>query len=122
MSDPTNEPSREPILKPTNDQTTNEVQPSSSSNTSYTFEAVNGVSHAHIKDIVYKWADTSQPTVAKTSDRDEVNDVINAHDKHIVTSQVTISDKRDSEIRSIRPDLSLPCPTCGLCYNKNQSE
>jgi hypothetical protein len=54
MSDPTNEPSREPILKPTNDQTTNEVQPSSSSNTSYTFEAVNGVSHAHIKDIVYK--------------------------------------------------------------------
>jgi hypothetical protein len=40
ISNQTNEPSCEPICKPTNDQTTNEVQPSSTSNTSYTFEAV----------------------------------------------------------------------------------
>ncbi len=40
--------------EPTNDQTTNKVQPSSSSNTSYIFEAVNGVSHVHIKDVVNK--------------------------------------------------------------------
>jgi hypothetical protein len=40
MSDPTNEPSCKPILKQTNDQTTNEVRPSSTSNTSYMFEAV----------------------------------------------------------------------------------
>jgi hypothetical protein len=40
--------------EPTNDQTTNEVQPSSTSNTSYMFEAVNGVSHVHVKDIVNK--------------------------------------------------------------------
>jgi hypothetical protein len=52
ISNLTNEPSREPFSKPTNDQTTNEVQPSSSSNTSYMFEAVNGVSHIHVEDIV----------------------------------------------------------------------
>jgi hypothetical protein len=40
LSNPTNEPGREPICKQTNDQTTNEVRPSSTSNTSYTFEAV----------------------------------------------------------------------------------
>ncbi len=78
MSDPTNEPSSEPICKPTNDQTTNEVKPSSTSNTSYTFEALNGVSHVHVKYIVNNQADASQPTVAKTSDGDEVNDLINA--------------------------------------------
>ncbi len=38
----------------TNDQTTYEVQPSSTSNTSYMFEAVNSVSHVHLKDIVNK--------------------------------------------------------------------
>jgi hypothetical protein len=93
MKDPANEPSREPLCKPTNDQLTNEVQPSSSSNTSYTFEAVNGMSHVHVKDIVNNQAGASQPTVAKTSDGDEVNDMINAHDKQIVTGQVTISDE-----------------------------
>ncbi len=46
---------------------------------------------------------------AKTSDGDEVNDVINAHNKHTVTGQVTISDEQDSEIQ-IMPDLSLPWP------------
>ncbi len=110
MRDPMNEPSSEPICKPTNDQTTNEVKPSSSSNTSYTFKAVNGMSHVHVKYIVNNWADTSQPTVAKTSYGDEVDGVINAHDKHIGTGWVTISDKRDSEIWSIRPYLSLPWP------------
>jgi hypothetical protein len=34
MSDQTNEPSQKPICKPTNNQTTNEVQPSSTANTS----------------------------------------------------------------------------------------
>ena len=73
-------------------------------NTSYMFEAVNGVnarpfeavsglSHVHVKDIVNNQAGASQPTVAKTSDGDEVNDMINAHDKQIVTGQVTISDE-----------------------------
>jgi hypothetical protein len=110
MSDPTYEPSSEPICKPTNDQTTNEVKPSSTSITSYTFEAVNGMSHIHIKYIVNNRADASQPTVAKTSDEDEVYNVINAHNKHIGTGRVTISDKQDSEIQSIRPNLSLPQP------------
>jgi hypothetical protein len=64
MSDPTNEPSREPICKPTNDQTTNEVQPSSSSNTSYTFEAVNGMSHVQVEYIVNNQADASQFTIS----------------------------------------------------------
>ncbi len=45
------------------------------SNTSYTFEAVHGVSHIHVK--------------------------------YIVTSRVTIGDKQDSEIQSVRPELSL---------------
>ncbi len=45
------------------------------SNTSYTFEAVHGMSHVHVK--------------------------------YIVTGRVTIRDERDSEIQSIRPDLSL---------------
>ncbi len=117
MSNPTNEPSSKPICKATNDQTTNEVKPSSTSNTSYMFEAVNGVSHVHVKYIVHNQADTSQPTVAKTSNG-EVNDVINAQDKHIVTGRVTISDGRDSEIRSIRPDLSLPQPTVGYATIK----
>jgi hypothetical protein len=40
--------------EPINDQTTNEVQPSSTSNTSYIIEAVNGMSHVHVKDIVNK--------------------------------------------------------------------
>ena len=40
--------------EPTNDQTTNEVQPSSTSIIFYMFEAVNGVSHVHIKDVVNK--------------------------------------------------------------------
>jgi hypothetical protein len=40
--------------EPTNDQTINEVQASSTPNTSYIFEAVNGVSHIHNKDIVNK--------------------------------------------------------------------
>ncbi len=80
-----NEPSCEPIQKPTNDQTTNEVRPSSTSNTSYMFNAVNGMSHVQVKDIVNNRADASQPTVAKTSDGDEVNDVINAHNKYVVT-------------------------------------
>jgi hypothetical protein len=47
-------------------------------NTSYTFEAVHGMSHVHVK--------------------------------YIVTGRVTIGDKRDIEIQSIRPDLSLPQP------------
>ena len=68
------------------------------------------MSHVHVKDIVNYRAVTSQPTVAKTSDGDEVNNVINAHNKHIVTGRVTIGDKQDSEIQSIRPDLSLPQP------------
>jgi hypothetical protein len=86
MSNPRNEPGSKTIRKPTNDQTTDEVRPSSTSNTSYTFEAVNGMTHVHAKDIVNNQADASQPTVAKTFDGDKVNDVINAHDKHIVTS------------------------------------
>ncbi len=102
-----NEPSCEPIRKTTNDQTTNEVQPSSSSNTSYTFESFNGVRNVHIKDIVNNQADASQLTVAQTFDGDKVRSVINAHNKHIVTGRVTIGDKWDSEIQSIRPDLSL---------------
>ncbi len=93
MSNPTNEPSCEPLCKPTNDQLTNEVQPSSSSNMSYTFESVNGVSHVHAKDIVNNQAGASQPTVAKTSDGDEVNNVINAHDKQIVTGGLAIGDE-----------------------------
>ncbi len=36
--------------------------------------------------------------------------MINAHDIHIVTGQVTISDGRDSEIQRMCPDLSLPQP------------
>jgi hypothetical protein len=52
MSNPKNEPSSKPVGQPTNDQTTNEVKPSSTSNTSYTFEAVNGVSCIHTKYIV----------------------------------------------------------------------
>jgi hypothetical protein len=108
MSDTTNEPSREPTFKPTNDQTTNQVKPSSTFNISYTFEAVNGVSHFHIKYILNNQADASQPTGAKTSDGDEVNNVIIDHNKHIVTGQVTFSDRRDSEIQSMCPDLSLP--------------
>ncbi len=48
------------------------------SNTSYTFEAVRGMSHTHVK--------------------------------YIVTGRVTIGDEQDSEIQSIRPDLSLPQP------------
>jgi hypothetical protein len=50
MSKPTNEPSSEPICK------LNGI------NTSYTFEAVNGVN-----------ADASQPTVAKTSEGDKTS-------------------------------------------------
>jgi hypothetical protein len=96
ICDPTNKPSIKPICKPTIDQTTNEVKPSSTSNTSYIFKAVNGVSHVHVKYVVNNQADASQPTVAKTSDGNEVNDVINAHNKHIVTGQVTIRDERDS--------------------------
>ncbi len=98
MSNTTNEPSSEPIRKPTNDQTTNEVRPSSTSNTSYTFEAVNGMSDIQVKYIVNNQADASQHTIAKTSDGDEVNDVISAHDKHLVTIRVTISGGWDSEI------------------------
>jgi hypothetical protein len=73
MSNPTNEPSREPIRDPTNDQTTNPrlewdaellniLSPKrrkystiaisitqNTSNTSYMFEAVNGVNHDHDK-------------------------------------------------------------------------
>jgi hypothetical protein len=52
MSNPTNEPSREPICKSTNYQTTNEIQPTSTSDTSYKFGAVNGMSHGHVEDIV----------------------------------------------------------------------
>jgi hypothetical protein len=48
MSDPTNEPSCEQICELTNDQTTNEVRPSSTSNTSYTFEAVNGINTSYM--------------------------------------------------------------------------
>jgi hypothetical protein len=40
--------------EPTNYQTTNEVEPLSISNTSYMFEAVNGVSQVHIKVIMNK--------------------------------------------------------------------
>jgi hypothetical protein len=79
MSNPTNESSSEPIRKPTNDQRTNEVKPSSTSNTLYTFEAVNGVSHVQVKFIENNQADASQPTFAKTFGGDEVNDVINPH-------------------------------------------
>jgi hypothetical protein len=85
MSNPTNEPSSKTVCKPTNDQTTNEVKPSSTSNTSYTFEAVNGMSHVQVKYIVNNQADTSQPTVAKTYDGDEVNNMNNAHNKHRVS-------------------------------------
>jgi hypothetical protein len=53
-------------------------------------------------------ADASQPTVAETSDGDEVYDVINAHDKYIVTSQVMFSDGQDSEIQSMRLGESKP--------------
>jgi hypothetical protein len=38
-------------------------------------------------------AGASQPTVAKTSDGDEVNNVINAHDKQIVTGGLAIGDE-----------------------------
>jgi hypothetical protein len=105
MSNPTNEPCSEPICKLNNDQTTNEVRPSSTSDTSYTFEVVNGIntfytfeavngvnakrfeavnsmSHVHVKDILNNRADTSQPTVAKTSEGDEVNKVIDTHNKY----------------------------------------
>jgi hypothetical protein len=72
------------------------------------FEAVNGMSHVHVEDIVNNQADASQPTVAKTSEGDEVNYVINGHDKHIVTGQVTLSDGRYSEIQSMCLDESKP--------------
>jgi hypothetical protein len=133
MRKPTNEPSCKLMRKPTNYQTTNEVQPSYTSNTSYKFEAVsgintsdtfeavndvnakpfeavNGMSHVHVKDIVNNRAGVSQPTVAKTSDGDEVNDMINAHNKHIVTGGVMFSDGRDSEIQSMCLDESKPRP------------
>jgi hypothetical protein len=51
-------------------------------NTSYTFEAVNGVN--------------AKPFEA-------VNGVINAHDKYIVTKRVTFSDESDNEIQSESP-------------------
>jgi hypothetical protein len=108
MSNPTNEPSCKPNCKTTNDQTTNEVRPSSTSNTSHTFEAVNGVSHVQVKDIVNNRADASQPTVAKTSDRDEINNVINAQYKYKVTGQVAFSDWQESEIQSMCLDESKP--------------
>jgi hypothetical protein len=74
------------------------------------FEAVNGMSHVHVKHIVNNQADISQPTVAKTSEGDEVNIVINAHDKHIVTGQVMFSDGWDSEIQNKCLDESKPLP------------
>jgi hypothetical protein len=88
-------------------------------NTSYMFEAVNGVnakpfeavndmSHVHVKDIVNNQADASQPTVAKTSEEDEVIKVINSHNKHIVTGQVTFKDQRDDEIQSNICEQSKP--------------
>jgi hypothetical protein len=118
---------------PTNDQTTDEVQPLSTSNTSYMFEAVNGIntsytfeavngvnakqfeavngmSHVHVKDIVNNQADASQPTVAKTSEGDEVNNVIYAHDNHIATGQVTFKDQQDDEIQSNFWEQSKPRP------------
>jgi hypothetical protein len=82
------------------------------SDTSYTFEAVHGVSHAHDKHIV-----TGRVTIGDKQDSEIQSihpdlslsqpNVINAHNKHIGTSRVTIGDKRDSEIQSIHPDLSL---------------
>jgi hypothetical protein len=60
MSNTTNEPSCKPIRKLTNDQTTNQVRSSSTFITSYTFEAVNCVSHVHVKDTVNNQANTSQ--------------------------------------------------------------
>jgi hypothetical protein len=54
----------------------------------------------------------SKSTVAKTSEDDKnsegVDNVIHAHKKNIVTNRVTFSDEQDSEILSIRPDMSLP--------------
>ncbi len=45
-----------------------------------------------------------------TSEGDEVNNVINAHDKHIVTGEVMFSDRRVSKIQSMCPDVSLSQP------------
>ncbi len=70
--------------------------------------AVNGVSHVHVKDIVNNQAEASQPTVSKTSEGDEVNNMINTHNKHIVTGQVTFSDGWDTEIQSMCLDESKP--------------
>jgi hypothetical protein len=66
------------------------------------------MSHVQVKDIVNNQADASQPTVAKISDGDEVTDVINTHDKYIMTSQKMFSDGRDSEIQSMCLDESKP--------------
>jgi hypothetical protein len=52
MNNPMNKPSCELVCKPTNDQTSNEVQPSSTSNTSYIFEAVNGINTSYMFEAV----------------------------------------------------------------------
>jgi hypothetical protein len=78
------------------------------SNTSYMFEAVHGVSQVHVKYIV-----TGRVTIGDKRDSEiqsmhpdlslSQSNMITAHDKHVVIGQVTINDKRDGEIQSIRP-------------------
>ena len=94
MSNPKHKPSCEPICKPTNDQTTNEVQPSFTFNTSYMFETVNGINPTYTFEAVN--GVSAKPFEA-------VIGVNNAHYKYIVTNRVTFSNEQDDEIQSQSP-------------------
>jgi hypothetical protein len=83
ISDPMNEPSRKLICKPTNDQTTNEVRPSSTSNTFYTFEAVNCINTSYS-------FEAANGVNAKPFEA--VNGVSHVHVKNIVVNQLTFGD------------------------------
>ncbi len=80
--------------EPTNDQTTNDVQPSSTSKTSYMFEAVNGINTSYMFEAV---------NVVNAKPFEAVNGANHNHDKIRVNIWVTFSDKQDDEIQSKSP-------------------
>jgi len=99
--------------EPTNDQTTNEVQPSSTFITSYMFEKVNGINTAYRFEAVN--GVNAKPFEA-------FNELICNHDKNRVNIWVAFSDKQDDEIQSKSlvecnswPKRSLTC-TCPVLF------
>ncbi len=104
----------EPMRKPTNEPTVEPTKQTTSKQGKY---SLSEKQDAQLPSKIT--VSITQFTSGTSYTFEAVHDVIQVHVKYIVTGQVTIGDKRDSEIQSISPDLSLSRPNMIHAHEKN---